>query len=121
MIWGLFKKLMFFVILLVGLSWGIMTFSPKTFEENTVQRCITDNGIGLCAGKSLPKGYSIGLIGKMNQDIKSPIWNETGKLLSGGSSGNIVLKELPIEEGRVDIYGYTTKAISEGDRLTYKD
>ena len=122
MIWGLFKKFIFFFMLMVGLSWAIHTFSPKTFEENTVQKCIKDTGVGLCAGKPLPKGFSIGLVGKMNKSIKVPVWTETGELLftKEGAPANVTLKELPLEDGRIDIYGYTTKPISNGDQLVYK-
>jgi len=121
MLWGLFKKFLFFVAITVGIAWTIATFAPKTFEENTVQRCATNRGIGLCAGKVLEKGTSIGWLGRMNNTVKTPVFSETGRLVFTArpdtQAHNIIIKKLPLDDGNVDLYGYTLRDIKQGEEL----
>ena len=119
MLWYLFKRVVFIALICVGISYGIIHFAPKSFEENTIKRCASNSkGIGACAGKDINSGESIGFIMRTNktQDVLNK--SEYGKLLSKtNKQSNITLAPLFLENGYIDIYGYATRNISEGEEL----
>ncbi len=119
MLWYLFKKIVFIVLMCVGISYAIIHFAPKSFEENTIKRCASDRkGIGACAGKDINKGDSIGFIMRTTKEDQVITRSEYGSLLSKtNKQANISLVPLFLDDGYIDLYGYAIRNISEGEEL----
>ncbi len=121
MLWGLFKKVVFFAAIVIGLVWTLSIFVPKVSDDKNIQPCTTGKGVGLCAGKNLEKYTSIGFVGRVNKDGATPVYSDTGKLLftsKNNQSNNIVYKKLRLEDGSVDLYAYTMRDIKQGEELS---
>lgn len=120
MLWSLVKKMLFLVILTTGIAAALVHFSPKTFEDNTVQRCSSStHGLGLCASKFLAKGSTIGFLGRV-QNSKVQYSTLGDKIHQTETNTNVQTMPLFVDKGITDFYGYTTRNIEEGEELTTK-
>ena len=121
MLWGLFKRLVFYAMIIFLVTTAMTYFAPKAFEDNTLKRCSSkDHGFGICAGRTLEKGDSIGLIftkGKEGQVKYTEVGQSINKAGKSGVEANMMLQPLFLEDGRVDMYGYAMRGIEEGEEV----
>ena len=119
MLWNLCKKLFLFMLIGMGVAAALFHFSPKTFNDKVVERCSTKtSGMGLCAGKKLSKGSTIGLVVRIDANKNKPESTEYGSLIrQSKDQTNITLQPLYINDKMVDFYGYTTRDIDEGEEI----
>jgi hypothetical protein len=118
MIWNFIKKILLFALIGMSIAAALIHFSPKSFNDKLVERCSSaSSGMGLCAGKKLPKGSSIGMLLRIEK-TQQPKYTNYGSLIKKSlEHKNVELIPLYINDSVTDFYAYTTRDIEEGEEF----
>ena len=117
-LWDILKFLLILGLIVSSLLYAATHISYKTFEYNTCKVCAsTIHNEGLCAGRPIQQGESIGVV----TTLLSPIEfrdSELGKYMNHLSEKNNIDFYPLFYEQRIDIYGYANREIDENEELT---